>query len=60
MRTAVISANRVTKSFGTTNVLTDISVDFPAGITGLLGSNGAGKTTFLSLVLGFEPRNGEA
>ena len=58
VRPAVISANRVTKSFGSTNVLTDISVDFPAGITGLLGSNGAGKTTLLSLALGFEPRNG--
>jgi ABC-2 type transport system ATP-binding protein len=54
----VISANRVTKSFGTTSVLTDVSVDFPPGITGLLGSNGAGKTTLLSLVLGFEPRTG--
>ncbi len=58
MSTPVISATRVTKSFGTTTVLTDISVDFPAGVTGLLGSNGAGKTTLLSMVLGFEPRNG--
>lgn len=41
-------------------MLSDVSVDFPAGITGLLGSNGAGKTTFLSLVLGFEPRDGGA
>ena len=53
----VISANRVMKSFGATSVLTDMTVDFPPGITGLLGSNGAGKTTFLSLVLGFEPRD---
>jgi len=57
---AVISANRVSKSFSTTSVLTDITVDFPPGISGLLGSNGAGKTTLLSLVLGFEPRNGGA
>lgn len=54
----VISATRVSKSFGATSVLSDVSVDFPPGITGLLGSNGAGKTTFLSLVLGFEPRDG--
>jgi len=39
-------------------VLSGLTVDFEAGITGLLGSNGAGKTTFLSLVLGFEPRTG--
>lgn len=58
MGTPVISANRVAKSFGTTSVLTDVSVDFPPGVTGLLGSNGAGKTTLLSMVLGFEPRNG--
>ena len=58
MSAAVITASGVAKSFGTTSVLSDITVDFPAGITGLLGSNGAGKTTLLSLVLGFEPRNG--
>lgn len=55
---SVISAKGVQKSFGTTRVLTDISVDIPTGITGLLGSNGAGKTTLLSLILGFEPRDG--
>jgi len=58
MSAAVITASGVAKSFGTTSVLSDITVDFPAGITGLLGSNGAGKTTLLSLVLGFEPRDG--
>ena len=58
MSAAVITASGVAKIFGTTSVLSDITVDFPAGITGLLGSNGAGKTTLLSLVLGFEPRNG--
>lgn len=55
---AVITAAHVAKSFGSTQVLSDVSVDFPPGITGLLGSNGAGKTTLLSLVLGFEPRDG--
>jgi len=55
--TAVITASNVVKSFGDTQVLTDVSVDFPVGITGLLGSNGAGKTTLLSLILGIEPRN---
>lgn len=58
MSIPIISARQVTKSFGSTSVLTNISVDFEPGITGLLGSNGAGKTTFLSLVLGFEPRSG--
>lgn len=55
---AVISARGVAKRFGDTAVLTDISVDVRPGITGLLGSNGAGKTTFLSMILGVEKRNG--
>lgn len=54
----MITAAGVRKSFGNTSVLTDVSMEIPPGITGLLGSNGAGKTTFLSLVLGFEPRDG--
>lgn len=58
MDAPVIVADRVIKSFGTTTVLTDISVEIPTGITGLLGSNGAGKTTLLSMVLGYEPRDG--
>lgn len=58
MTTEVISARDVAKSFGVTSVLSGVTVDVQPGITGLLGSNGAGKTTFLSLVLGFEPRSG--
>ncbi len=57
-RDQVIVAAGVVKHFGLTQVLTGITVGFPAGITGLLGSNGAGKTTFLSLVLGVERRDG--
>ena len=57
-RDDVIVASGVAKRFGSTQVLSDITVGFPAGITGLLGSNGAGKTTFLSLVLGVERRDG--
>jgi ABC-2 type transport system ATP-binding protein len=54
---AVITATSLAKSFGSTTVLTDVTLQIPEGITGLLGSNGAGKTTFLSMVLGFEPRD---
>ncbi len=52
----IIRATNVAKDFGETRVLTDVTADIPAGITGLLGSNGAGKTTFLSLLLGLERR----
>ena len=56
----VITMSGVAKSFGATSVLTDITVDVPAGITGLLGSNGAGKTTLLAMFLGIESRDGGA
>lgn len=54
----VIQAREVAKSFGDTQVLSDITVDIPAGVTGLLGSNGAGKTTLITLLLGVEKRDG--
>jgi len=55
----VIRAAAVTKSWGNNVVLGDVTVDVMAGITGLLGSNGAGKTTFLGMVLGLhQPDSG--
>ncbi len=50
--TAVISARGVVKRYGHTVALAGLDVEIGPGITGLLGSNGAGKTTFISLVLG--------
>lgn len=44
----------VTKSFGATKALDDVSFDVPSGsIFGLLGPNGAGKTTLFSIAAGF-------
>lgn len=48
----VVSASRVTKRWGSTTALSEVSIEIFSGITGLLGVNGAGKTTFLSLLLG--------
>jgi ABC-2 type transport system ATP-binding protein len=54
----VISARGVVKRYGRTVALAGLSADIGPGITGLLGSNGAGKTTFISLVLGLRSRDG--
>jgi ATPase subunit of ABC transporter with duplicated ATPase domains len=46
----VVSAHGVVKRYGRTVALAGLDAEIGTGITGLLGSNGAGKTTFLSLV----------
>jgi ABC-2 type transport system ATP-binding protein len=53
----VVSARGVVKRYGRTVALAGLDVEIGTGITGLLGSNGAGKTTFLSLVLGLRSRD---
>jgi ABC-2 type transport system ATP-binding protein len=55
---SVIAARGVVKRYGSTVALAGLDVEISHGITGLLGSNGAGKTTFLSLVLGLRRRDG--
>lgn len=50
-----ISIHGVTKRFGTTVALDDVSLLIPHGsICGLVGPNGAGKTTLIRLLLGLE------
>ena len=57
MGEAVISARGVVKRYGRTIALAGLRADIGPGITGLLGSNGAGKTTFISLILGLRSRD---
>ena len=48
----MISANDLTKKYGNNTVLDIDSLDIPKGQSfGLVGNNGAGKTTFFSLLL---------
>ena len=54
---SVVSARGVVKRYGRTVALAGLDADIGPGITGLLGSNGAGKTTFLSLMLGLRSRD---
>ncbi len=55
---AIVSARGVVKRYGRSVALAGLDADIGPGITGLLGSNGAGKTTFISIILGLRSRDG--
>jgi ABC-2 type transport system ATP-binding protein len=58
---ALLRASKLTKRYGTTVALDSVDFEVHDGITGLLGSNGAGKSTALRLFLGLiEPDSGSA
>jgi ABC-2 type transport system ATP-binding protein len=52
----VISLHELAKVIGGKAILSDISIDVaPGSIVGLLGKNGAGKTSLIDVLLGFSP-----
>ena len=57
----ILRLHHVSKSFGGTSVIQDISLDVPEGsVFGFIGANGAGKTTTMKMALGFlQPDGGE-
>ena len=57
---ALVQARHLTKRYGATKALDDVSFDIESGrIVGLIGPNGAGKTTALKAILGLTDFDGE-
>ncbi len=53
--TPAVTATDVTKTFGSTTAVDNLSLNVPRGqIMALLGKNGAGKTTLIDVVLGLQ------
>jgi ABC-type sugar transport system ATPase subunit len=53
-RSPLLSVRDVVKTFGPVRAVDGVSVDFyPGEVVGIVGDNGAGKSTFLSLITGF-------
>jgi ABC-2 type transport system ATP-binding protein len=48
----IVSLASLTHDYGNHIALDQLDVDVPAGVTGLVGANGAGKTTMLRILLG--------
>ena len=59
MSDAVIELKNICKNYGKKNVLSDVSFTVKRGdIYGLVGKNGAGKTTIFKIILGLSEYNG--
>ena len=58
---ALLDLRKVSKSFGAIKALTDVDLQIDKGeIVGLMGDNGAGKSTMVKLIAGnFPPTTGE-
>lgn len=58
--TTVIEARNLGKSYGKFKALSNVSFEIPLGrIVGVIGANGAGKTTMLNAILGLTRYDGE-
>lgn len=58
---SLLQAENLTKRYGSVVALDDVSFSIHSGITGLLGENGAGKSTSMKIFLGLiHPTSGRA
>lgn len=56
----IITGRNLSKSFGSFQALKGVDFDIPKGrIVGVIGANGAGKTTMLNAILGLSSYDGE-
>jgi ABC-type sugar transport system ATPase subunit len=57
--TPLLRLEKISKSFGPVQALTDVDLDVPAGqVTALVGDNGAGKSTFIKVIAGIYAADG--
>ena len=55
MNTPILSCKNISKSFGATEAVVDLSFDLYQGdILSILGPSGCGKTTLLRIIAGLE------
>ena len=58
---SLLAAERLTKRYGKVVALDDVSFTIQPGVTGILGENGAGKSTSIKIFLGLlKPTSGRA
>lgn len=48
----ILSIENLRKEYGSKIAVNDITINFQSGVYGLLGANGAGKTTFMKMIVG--------
>lgn len=51
----MIATEALTKRFGQVTAVSELSVDIGAGVVGLIGANGAGKSILVKILLGLLP-----